>query len=84
MKASDGATITIRLKQPITEPLTGLVEVYGTGQGKNLVVADSFTLFPEQVSDNFRKKEIFLLIKTKPDEVRVEKKEYPLIISYLM
>ncbi|ODM91176.1 Replication protein A 14 kDa subunit [Orchesella cincta] len=53
VKASDGNQINVRLRSPISEPLTGLVEVYGIGQGKNLVVADSFTTFPDSLGNNF-------------------------------
>jgi hypothetical protein len=53
MKSSDGHPINVRLKSPISEPLSGLIEVYGIGQGKNLVLADSFTTFPESVGADF-------------------------------
>ncbi|CAG7833403.1 unnamed protein product [Allacma fusca] len=53
IRSSDGVVITIRLKQPISEPLSGLVEVYGTGQGKNLILAESFTTFAEEVAAKF-------------------------------
>ncbi|CAG7824642.1 unnamed protein product [Allacma fusca] len=53
VKSSDGAQINVRLKQPISEPLSGLVEVYGIGQGKNLVLADGYTTFAEEVSAKF-------------------------------
>jgi len=53
MKASDGQQINIRLKYPIDEPLDGVVEVYGIGQGKNLIVADSYSVFPEECTGKF-------------------------------
>jgi len=37
--------INIRLKSNLTEPLEGYLEVYGLGQGKNLILADSFVHF---------------------------------------
>ena len=53
MRCSDGAQITVRLKQPINEPLSGVVEVYGMGQGKSLVIAESFTAFPDEITARF-------------------------------
>jgi len=53
MKASDGQQLNIRLKSPITEPLEGVVEVYGIGQGKNLIIADSYSVFPEECTNKF-------------------------------
>jgi len=53
MKASDGQPLNIRLKHPIAEPLEGVVEVYGIGQGKNLIIADSFTSFPDECTNKF-------------------------------
>ncbi|XP_021966342.1 replication protein A 14 kDa subunit [Folsomia candida] len=53
VRSSDGQTINIRLKTPISEPLQGLIEIYGTGQGRNLILADSFTIFPETLAATF-------------------------------
>jgi len=53
VKASDGQQINVRLKSSISEPLEGLIEVYGVGQGRNLVLADSFSVFPEAISSTF-------------------------------
>jgi hypothetical protein len=53
MKASDGQQLNVRLKSPIAEPLDGVVEVYGIGQGKNLIIADSYAIFPEECTNKF-------------------------------
>jgi hypothetical protein len=53
VRSSDGQTINVRLKEPLTEPVAGLVEVYGIGQGKNLIRADGFTVFPDMIAQSF-------------------------------
>jgi len=62
VKASDGSPITVRMKSPIPDSLVGLVEVYGIGQGRNLVLADKITVFPEHMASSFGEVYIVLVV----------------------
>jgi hypothetical protein len=43
------------MKQSTTEPLNGFIEVTGFGQGKNLILGESYVHFPEATATNFGK-----------------------------
>lgn len=40
---------------PMTETVSGLIEVCGKGQGKNLVQGDTYVTFPEEMELKFGK-----------------------------
>ncbi|XP_054269948.1 replication protein A 14 kDa subunit-like [Macrosteles quadrilineatus] len=53
IQTGDKQVVTVNLKEPLMDPLTGLVEVQGVSQGRGLVESDYFINFPPELAENF-------------------------------
>jgi hypothetical protein len=53
LKTVDNQVVTVRMQEPFQEPLSGLVEFYGTVQGKNIVSSDFYLSFPHEFTNSF-------------------------------
>jgi hypothetical protein len=50
------------MKQSTTEPLTGFIEISGIGQGKNLILGESYIHFPEAMASTFGNSPLVVLL----------------------
>lgn len=55
IKSTDRQVITVSLRNAISEPLTGTVEVHGIVKGKNNVVCNYFMAIPSDIASTFGK-----------------------------
>ncbi|XP_069700637.1 replication protein A 14 kDa subunit-like [Periplaneta americana] len=53
IKTVDNQVVTIKMQEPLQEPLSGLVEFHGIAQGKNSVSSDFYLSFPPEFTENF-------------------------------
>jgi hypothetical protein len=53
IKTVDNLVVTVKMQEPLQEPLSGLVEFHGTVQGKNTVSSDFYLSFPLEFTNNF-------------------------------
>lgn len=53
IKTVDNQVVTVKMQQPLHEPVIGLVEFHGTVQGKNTVSSDFYLSFPPEFNKNF-------------------------------
>lgn len=53
IKTGDRQVVTVLLREPLNEPLSGLVEVQGLGQGKGQVQCDYFIPFSNEIGETF-------------------------------
>ncbi|XP_046391338.1 uncharacterized protein LOC124159519 [Ischnura elegans] len=53
MISSDNTTVTVKLDEPLQEPVEGIVEVHGVGMGRNVVKSENYLTFPPEVTNNF-------------------------------
>ncbi|KDR16179.1 replication protein A 14 kDa subunit-like [Zootermopsis nevadensis] len=53
IKTVDNLVVTVKMQEPLQEPLSGLVEFHGTVQGKNTVSSDFYISLPPEITENF-------------------------------
>ncbi|BES96168.1 Replication factor A protein 3 [Nesidiocoris tenuis] len=53
LMSSDKHVVTVALRTPLTEPLTGLVEVHGIVKGKNNVICNYYLSIPGELAANY-------------------------------
>ncbi|KAL1442835.1 hypothetical protein MTO96_030610 [Rhipicephalus appendiculatus] len=53
MKSPDEQVVQVIMKNPIQEPLEGIIEVVGEVTAKLAIVCESYVLFPPAVTENF-------------------------------
>jgi hypothetical protein len=53
IKTADNLVVTVKMQEPLQEPLSGLVEFHGTVQGKNTVLSDFYVSFPPEFTKDF-------------------------------
>lgn len=47
--------VTVHMERPLDEPISGLVEIHGTVQGKGQILCNNYIPFPPEMSENFGK-----------------------------
>lgn len=55
IQSGDGFNVTINLKQPLSENITGLVEVHGIAQGPSSILCDYYIGFPHELAQTYGK-----------------------------
>ncbi|KAJ9590249.1 hypothetical protein L9F63_016636 [Diploptera punctata] len=53
IKTTDNHVVTVRMMEPIQEPLSGWVEFQGVAQGKNAVSSDMYMQRPSDITEKF-------------------------------
>jgi hypothetical protein len=53
LRTVDNHIVSVKMQEPLQEPLSGLVEFHGTVQGKNTVLSDFYLSFPPEFTKNF-------------------------------
>jgi len=53
IQTGDRQVVTVNLRQPLDDLLTGLVEVHGVVQGSGVLLADYFINFPPELAETF-------------------------------
>ncbi|KAF6208927.1 hypothetical protein GE061_014669 [Apolygus lucorum] len=53
LMASDRKVVTVALRTPLTEPITGVVEVHGIVKGKDNIICNYYMAVPSEISGNF-------------------------------
>ncbi|XP_065217442.1 uncharacterized protein LOC135843463 [Planococcus citri] len=51
--SGDSFNITVNLKEPLTENVTGLVEVHGIAKGPSTIECDYYILFPVELAKTY-------------------------------
>ncbi|XP_063240242.1 replication protein A 14 kDa subunit-like isoform X2 [Bacillus rossius redtenbacheri] len=52
---TDEQRLTVNMKHPLEEPVTGVIEVRGTAQGRTMLMCDSYIMFPAEITALFDK-----------------------------
>ncbi|RZF47048.1 hypothetical protein LSTR_LSTR012306 [Laodelphax striatellus] len=53
IKTSDNMIVSVSMSQPLTEPVSGLVEVIGVGQGRSSVLCENYLQFSEELASTY-------------------------------
>ncbi|XP_022196649.1 replication protein A 14 kDa subunit isoform X1 [Nilaparvata lugens] len=53
IKTSDNMIVSVSVNQPLTEPISGLVEVIGKGQGRNSMVCEKYLQFSDELAATY-------------------------------
>ncbi|XP_050022980.1 replication protein A 14 kDa subunit-like [Dermacentor andersoni] len=53
MESPDKKVVQINLKEPIQEPLEGIIEVIGKVTAKLTIFCESYVVFPPELAENF-------------------------------
>lgn len=47
--------VTVHMERPLDEPVSGLIEIHGTVQGRGQILCNNYIPFPPEMSENFGK-----------------------------
>lgn len=53
VKTPDLQIVTVSMRKPLKEPITGLVEVQGIVQGRNAMICDYYMVFSKEIADTY-------------------------------
>uniref|UniRef100_A0A0A9YBH4 Replication protein A 14 kDa subunit n=1 Tax=Lygus hesperus TaxID=30085 RepID=A0A0A9YBH4_LYGHE len=53
LMACDKKVVTVSLRSPLTEPLTGVVEVHGIVKGRDNIICNYYMAVPSEISGNY-------------------------------
>ncbi|XP_014285158.1 replication protein A 14 kDa subunit [Halyomorpha halys] len=70
LKTSDMQIVIVSMRKPLTEPISGLIEVQGIVQGRNSMVCDYYMAYPDTISESYDQEltnKIFTLIHSLPN-----------------
>lgn len=62
VKTPDLQVVTINLRKPLKEPVTGVVEVHGIVQGRNSMVCDFYMVYPKELADTYGEMIFYILL----------------------
>lgn len=55
VQTGDRQVITVHMERPLDEPVSGLLEIHGTVQGRGQIFCNNYIPFPPEMSENFGK-----------------------------
>lgn len=53
VQTGERQVVTVNMERPLDEPVSGLVEIHGTVQGKGQILCSNYIPFPPEMSENF-------------------------------
>nr|BAN20596.1 unkown protein [Riptortus pedestris] len=53
LKTPDLQIVTVQMRKPLKEPVSGLVEVQGIVSGRNNIICDYYLVFAKEIADTY-------------------------------